>query len=95
MNAANIKSDEEIRIHILVKLVNRRMWGHRHTELIHVRGGIPRGQEKQSEEVAKKLRDEGFLTWLPKTGQIHISLNPARRKEIMDMIGKHSNKQIW
>lgn len=95
MKSEDINSDEEIRAHILFKLVNRRMWGNKHTELIHVRSGLKKGQEKRAEEIAKKLRNEGFLTWLPKTGQIHISLNPGRRKEILEIVEKLREKQIW
>ena len=86
-------SDERIKAHILLKLSRKHVWGNRHTELIHARGSLPKGWEKRAEQAAKELRDDGFLTWLPKTGQIHISLNPARRKEILEIIERYYGKQ--
>lgn len=87
--------NEKLRARILLRLVRNRIWGNKHTALIHARSGLPKGLEKAAEEAAKELRDEGFLTWLPKTGQIHISLNPAKKKEIMGIIEKHHGKQMW
>ena len=95
MQPADTLSSDGLKAHILLKLTKRRMWGNKHTELIHVRSGLPSGSEKKAEEAAKELRDEGFLTWLPKTGQIHISLNPVKKKEIMEIIEKYYGKQMW
>ncbi|VVC01393.1 Uncharacterised protein [uncultured archaeon] len=95
MQPQDTLSKEEIRARILLKLSRKRIWGNKHTELVHVRSGLPKGFEKKAEEAARELRDEGFLTWLPKTGEIHISLNPARKKEIEQMIEKCRWKQIW
>lgn len=83
---------ERLRAHILRKLALHRIWGNKHTPLIYVRNGLPKGSEAASEEVAKQLANENMITWLPKTGEIHISLNPARKKEIVQLIEKYYGK---
>jgi hypothetical protein len=35
------------------------------------------------------------VTWLKKTGEIHISLNAHKRKEILELIEKYHEKQYW
>ena len=87
-------SKEQVKAHILYKLARRRIWGAKHTELIHVRSGLPPKFQSEAEGIAKELADEGFITWLKKTNQIPISLNPQLKKEILEIIEKYSEKQI-
>ncbi|MFH1094807.1 MAG: hypothetical protein V1728_01160 [Candidatus Micrarchaeota archaeon] len=88
-------SNESLKAHIMYKLARHRRWGAKHTELINVRSALPREHQHLAEELARELADEGFLTWLKKTGQIHVSLNPHRRAEIIKMVENYYGKQIW
>lgn len=80
---------EHVKAHILYKLARHNRWGGKHTELINVRSALPQDARGQAEELAKELADEGLLTWLKKTGQIHISLNPHKKREIMERVQKY------
>lgn len=91
---ANI-SQEKLKAHILRKLARHRIWGNKHTPLVYARSGLPKETEADAEEAAKSLANEGMITWLPKTGQIHISLNPAKRKEIVQLIEKYYGNEGW
>jgi len=86
---------EKLRAHILRNLARHRIWGNKHTPLIYVRSGLPKGTEADAEEAAKSLANEGMITWLPKTGEIHISLNPAKKKEIAQLIEKYYGNVGW
>ncbi len=88
-------SDEEIKAHILFKMTFHHRWGGKHTELIHVRSALPPKCREKAEDLARELADAGFLTWLKKTGQIHISLNSHKKKEIFELLEKYYGKQDW
>ncbi|MBM3228872.1 hypothetical protein FJZ26_00415 [Candidatus Parvarchaeota archaeon] len=88
-------SREQARAHILHKLARHRNWGAKHTPLLYARSGLPKEFLDKSEDLAKELANEGFLTWLKKTNKIHISLNSARKKEIIELIERYFGKQIW
>ena len=94
MNADGISKDS-LKAHMLHKLSRHRRWGAKHTELIHVRSALPPECQHQAEELARELADAGLLTWLKKTGQIHVSLNSHHRAEIIQLVEKHLGKQIW
>jgi len=87
-------SRDFLKAHILYKLARHRRWGAKHTELINVRTALPQEYQSEAESLARELADAGFLTWLKKTGQIHVSLNTRRKKEIDAIIDKYSQKEI-
>ena len=86
---------DQVKAHILYKLSRHRRWGGKHTELVNVRSALPRDYQSEAEEIAKELADKGLITWLKKTGQIHISLNPQKKKEIMEIVERYYGKVIW
>ena len=88
-------SREQIKAHILYKLARHRRWGAKHTELANVKSALPPQIVSEAEGIAKELANEGPITWLKKTNQIHISLNPQRKKEIVALVGKYFGQQIW
>ncbi|OIO21252.1 hypothetical protein AUJ17_02875 [Candidatus Micrarchaeota archaeon CG1_02_47_40] len=88
-------SSAQIKAHILYKLSRHRRWGGKHTELINVRSALPREFQSQAEAIARELADADLITWLKKTGQIHISLNPHRKKDIFDIIERYLGRQVW
>ncbi len=85
---------EQLKAHILQKLSRHNHWGGKHTALIHVRTALPPKYRSVAEALAKELADEGLLTWLKKTGEIHVSLNSHRKKEIDSKIGQYRNTEI-
>jgi hypothetical protein len=87
-------SDEQIKAHILYKLSRHYRWGGKHTELINVRSALPPECRSQADSLAKELADAGFITWLKKTGQIHISLNTAKKREIVEIVRKYLGEEI-
>ncbi|MBI5159351.1 hypothetical protein HY992_04485 [Candidatus Micrarchaeota archaeon] len=60
-----------------------------------MRSALPRECQSKAERLAKELANEGLLTWLMKTGQIHVSLNPHRKREINELIETYFEKQSW
>ncbi|MFA6214903.1 MAG: hypothetical protein WC717_06550 [Candidatus Micrarchaeia archaeon] len=87
--------NEVLKAHILYKLARHRRWGGKHTELVNVRTALPRECQRDAETLARELANDGFLTWLPKTGQIHVSLNPRKKKEIVELVEKYIKVKIW
>ncbi len=90
-----INSREQLKAHILYKLSRHRRWGAKHTALEHVKSALPQAARPIAEELAKELADEGFITWLKKTNEIHISLNPHQKAKILGIVERYYGKQIW
>lgn len=88
-------TDDILKAHILYKLSRHKRWGAKHTALLNVRTALPREHQARCEELARKLSDEGMITWLKKTGEIHISLNPHKKKEIVENVEKYLGQRIW
>jgi hypothetical protein len=82
-------SRENLKAIILYKLSRHKRWGDTHTELIHVRSSLPKKYWQDAEELAKELANEGLITWLKKTGQIHISLRSSRKSDIAALLRKY------
>ena len=84
---------EIIMIRLLRKLVNLNMWGGKHTESKNLLKALPkhlRG-EKITNEAIKELYKLEFIITKNSTGEIHISLNHNKKKEIMKFLGKYSS----
>ena len=88
-------SDEELDAHVLYMLARKRIWGGKHTPLKYARSDLPPEHRGEAEDIGKRLAKKDLVTWQPKTGSIHISLNPRKRKEIMEIIEKYYGKQLW
>lgn len=72
----------------LIKLINLDMWGGKHTEETNLRKCIPkhlRGK-KVTDKALKELLQLGFLHEKISTGEIHVSLNPNKKKEIYEFL---------
>lgn len=67
---------------ILTRLVNRNMWGGKHTE--HVLAGLPKHLigSKDAEQALKELLRDGWILASVKTREQHYSLNPREVKSI-------------
>lgn len=90
-----VLSENELKAHILFKLSRHRRWGGKHTELVNVQSALPKEERGGAERLARKLADAGLITWLKKTGEIHVSLNPHRKKEIAEIVEKYLGRKIW
>ena len=72
----------------LRKLVNLNIWGGRHTEMKNLQKSLPdhlRGT-KEHKRAIKELVDRGFLNIKPSTGELHVSLNSHKQKEIFEFL---------
>ena len=72
----------------LRKLVNLNIWGGRHTEIKNLQKALPdhlRGT-KEHKKAIKELVNLGFLNTKVSTGEIHVSLNSHKQKEIYNFI---------
>ena len=72
----------------LRKLVNLNIWGGRHTEIKNLPKALPshlRGT-KESKKAIKELINREFIKIKPSTGEIHISLNSHKQKEIFEFL---------
>ena len=72
----------------LRKLVNLNIWGGRHTEIKNLQKSLPdhlRGT-KEHKRAIKELINRGFLNVKPSTGELHVSLNSHKQKEIFEFL---------
>jgi hypothetical protein len=72
----------------LRKLLNLNIWGGRHTELRNLQKSLPdhlRGT-KEHKDAIKELIKIGFLNVKPSTGELHVSLNSHKQKEIYEFL---------
>lgn len=63
-------------------------WGASHTHERNIFKGLPKhliGQ-KITKQALKELYQKGFIIWYKKTNEKHISLNPAKKKEIEELL---------
>ena len=72
----------------LRKLVNLNIWGGRHTELKNLQKYLPdhlRGT-KEHKKAIKELINKEFLNIKQSTGELHVSLNTHKQKEIFEFL---------
>ncbi|HKZ34165.1 MAG TPA: hypothetical protein VJ142_02950 [Candidatus Nanoarchaeia archaeon] len=72
----------------LRKLTNLSIWGGRHTEMKNLQKALPdylRGT-KEHKKAIKELINLGFLNVKPSTGELHVSLNAHKQKEIFEFL---------
>ena len=72
----------------LRKLINLNMWGGKHTEIKNLQKALPdhlRGT-KEHKNAIKELVNLSFLNVKPSTGELHISLNTHKLKEIYEFL---------
>ena len=79
---------------ILRDLITPPRWGGKHTEVRNLRKGLPshvlstKEGQKLVDKAIKELINNGWLLSKKSTGQIHVSLNPRMKKEIMRYVSK-------
>jgi len=72
----------------LRKLVNLNIWGGRHTEMRNLQKSLPDHlrETKEHKKAIKELINKGFLNVKPSTGELHVSLNSHKQKEIFEFL---------
>lgn len=79
---------------LLIKLIKMDKWGGSHTSLRNISKGLPSryySTNKGVKLIKKAVRElvkRGFLLAKPSTGEIHISLNSGKAREIDDFLIK-------
>lgn len=76
---------ENIKKALLIKLMKRRCWGHKHTSYDNLPKGFPSHLAKDVKKVADELMKEGFLSSHPTKYGIEVSLNSGMKKEIEEI----------
>lgn len=77
---------------ILESLVTPPRWGGRHTEIRNIKKGFPshifnsKEGQKLIDKAIKELINHGWLLCKKSTGELHVSLNPRMKKEIMEFL---------
>ena len=80
---------EALRAWILFKLLRHRYWGGKHTSFDNIPKGKPKHQADQIKEVSKGLIKEGLILAKPTHYGLEISLNPEKKKKIVEIISKY------
>lgn len=86
---------EEVMWFILVKLVRMEKFGGAHTDLRNITRGLPssitsdKKGKKLIQTAIKDLLKNNFLLAKSSTGEIHVSLNPRKVREIRIFIQKY------
>lgn len=85
----------EVIWHVLSKLNRMGKIGGSHTEIANLSKGLPslfkssKQGKKVIQESIKEMFNKEYLLQKPSTGEIHVSLNPRKIKEIIEFIEKH------
>ncbi len=82
---------EKLKAELLFKLYRRGIWGGRHTPIKNLYYLVNQPSIKESEKIVKELSNLGWVQIKKSTGEVHISLNPHKKKEIKDFILKTLN----
>ena len=80
--------NEELSAELLYKLYRRGIWGGKHTPLKNLYHLTSKIAIKDSEKATKELGNLGWIQTKKSTGEIHISLNPHKKQEIINFILK-------
>ena len=96
-----MKEEKEINLIgklLLERLINMDKWGGAHSELNRVVKSLPsylkmtnQGKKKVHDAIKMVVKNE-FLLSKPSTGEIHVSLNPRKKKEIFEFIENNERK---
>lgn len=81
--------DEALRAWILFKLLRHRYWGGKHTSFDNLPKGKPKHLANQIKRVSKSLIKEGLILAKPTYYGLEVSLNPKKKKKIVEIISKY------
>ncbi|MFH1592661.1 MAG: hypothetical protein ABIB47_04830 [Candidatus Woesearchaeota archaeon] len=81
-----------IKKEVLRSLILSRRWGAKHTEIKNLEKGIStylldtKSGKKAFQKAIKELIKDNLLLTKKSTGEIHASLNPRKKQEIMNLV---------
>lgn len=76
----------EIRKYIIKRLYRRGCWHNKHTAFENAYAGVPSHLKGKAKQIVKELIKEGILLEKFTCYGLQVSLNPAKRKEIMQYL---------
>ena len=77
---------------IIESLITPPRWGGKHTEIRNIKKGFPshiassNKGKKLIDKAIKELINDGYILCKKSTNELHVSLNPRMKKEIMELI---------
>ncbi len=77
---------------ILESLLTPPRWGGRHTEIKNIKRSLTssvlstKDDQKALENAIKEMINDGWLLVKKSTGETHVSLNPRKKREIMQFV---------
>ena len=77
---------ELLKAQLLYKLYRRGIWGGKHTPLRNLYHLVDKMSVRESEKSVKELNNLGWIHMKKSTGELHISLNSHKKKEIREFI---------
>ncbi|MEK6826800.1 MAG: hypothetical protein AABX08_03180 [Nanoarchaeota archaeon] len=89
------KEVNQVMWHMISKLIRMEKIGGAHTEITNLPKGLPlhftsnKKGKKIIQKAIKELFNKGYLLQKPSTGEIHVSLNSRKLKEIEEFILKY------
>ena len=86
MEESKAGDDELVRATILKKLFLARRFGGKHLPFRFVIQGLPNRFHNLAKKLAKKMVSEGLLLSKISRGEEHISINPERTKEVIEIV---------
>lgn len=86
MENQKISDDELVRATILKKLFLARRFGGKHLPIRFVIQGLPNRLHNLAKKLSKKMIAEGLLLSKISTGEEHISINPEKTKEVIEIV---------
>lgn len=76
----------EIRRYIIKRLYRRGCWHNKHTAFENAYSGVPTHLKGKAKQTLKELIKEGFILEKFTHYGLQVSLNPAKRKQIMQYL---------
>lgn len=83
---------EIIKRSILENLLTPPRWGGKHTDVRNLKKGLAtealstKEGQKLTEKAIKDLVNYGWLLCKKSTGELHVSLNPRKKREILEFV---------
>ena len=87
-----VRTDLIIALKAVIRgMINSRQWGNKHTEF-NTATRCLKNSPIDKKTVEKFIKKSDWFTWLPKTGEHHISLLTSKKKEIPEFMNSTDEK---
>ena len=95
MNLLSEITDEEIKADILHKLFRKKKWGGSHTAFENLYKWCEKRYAHRYKKVGEMLIKEGLLISKPTSYGLQVSLNPRKKSEIITIIRRWFEKDVF